>query len=394
MRVLLWEELGAACSPDDGPRSWHSEGRAMRDSFAWCLNSLENVSVDMALHPAQPNPQVSHRVRRIDVETNYVDHWLAQNQNDYEALLVIAPETAGILEQRITQLEKHDNIINCSAEFIRCCTNKFEMAGRLARWSIPTLSLTDSTNDDFFKFQHRHIPPNGFWLIKPIDGAGSLSTYKIKSSTGSLLELSYVESLVSSLAIGSEKLIIQPFIDGQAVSIAGIGDGSGKILWMPVCEQHLQYDVIDDLELSDRIHAWRLRYLGGAVPVLDRRVQERAQFMADAVLQAMGPARGPVGLDLIISPDQSSSHDRLVEINPRATLAWLGYISAQRNHQPLLSQWASWLLGLPTAHPNVESANWPRVTFESDGSVHRPGRGVGATVEIVKNGNHDRLENG
>ena len=221
--------------------------------------------------------------------------------HEVDAVLVIAPETDGILAQRCHQVRDAPTVSwNCTPEAIELCGDKLRMADHLHAACLPTIP-TQSL--DFA------VPPTEWTtplVLKPRDGAGSCLTFLIRNQ----LEWNHAAHAYQT-ANASENGLIQPFIAGKALSV-GINlslDGKQREC-LPVGEQYLSAD-------------GRFHYLGGRIPAeISPTVAAQVCELALAVCQSIEGLAGYIGLDLILTEEGDL---RVVEVNPRLTTSYIGY---------------------------------------------------------------------
>jgi predicted ATP-grasp superfamily ATP-dependent carboligase len=104
-------------------------------------------------------------------------------------------------------------------------------------------------------------------------------------------------------------MIVQPFRDGLAASIAAIC-GPRAYHWLPAMQQSL---LPEDCS-----------YQGGCGP-LPTALHARCQRLAETALRAIGPGvAGWVGCDLVLGQAADGTEDVLIEVNPRMTTSYIG----------------------------------------------------------------------
>jgi predicted ATP-grasp superfamily ATP-dependent carboligase len=134
-------------------------------------------------------------------------------------------------------------------------------------------------------------------VLKPVDGCGSQG----------LQLLGNMAELPAGLEPGQWRL--EELIPGQAVSVAVLC-GPQERYALPACEQRLSSD-------------GRFTYLGGRFR-LPPKLDGRARNLALAVMKALPPTTGYVGIDLVLGDAADGSGDRIIEINPRLTTSYIG----------------------------------------------------------------------
>lgn len=221
-----------------------------------------------------------------------------------DATLVIAPETDGVLKQRVQRVHDLDaTSLNCLPEAISLCGDKLRLADHLAAHGIPTIP-TRSAN--------LQIEPWN-WLesscvLKLRDGAGSALTFLIPYRDADRWQ----QAVNEFLAAGADnRAIVQPLVVGQALSVAGLCYESGDVELFPIACQHLERPFF--------------RYRGGSIPAgLSRQAVAIIQDLVRATCRVVPGLRGYVGFDLVL-PDVDSTAPVIVEINPRLTTSFVGY---------------------------------------------------------------------
>ena len=138
MRVLVSEYLvGGASSGSAVSASMRREGLAMLQAVAEDIARLPDCSVVTTLEtglPFPPNIEVI-RVDNPDDESVMFQRLLG----DVDAVLVIAPETDGVLSERCQQVTSANvTSWNCSVAAIELCGDKLQLSKHLAAHGIPT----------------------------------------------------------------------------------------------------------------------------------------------------------------------------------------------------------------------------------------------------------------
>jgi predicted ATP-grasp superfamily ATP-dependent carboligase len=107
----------------------------------------------------------------------------------------------------------------------------------------------------------------------------------------------------------SGELLIQPLIPGRAASVAAVGNGQGTYRILPACDQQIEFHPSGSWQ--------QLRYCGSQL-IVSAELRARADRLAQAALAQLPPARGYLGIDLLLD-----NVDRVVEINARLTSSYL-----------------------------------------------------------------------
>lgn len=222
--------------------------------------------------------------------------------NEVDAVLVIAPETDGVLLERCRAvLDAGVESWNCSPSAIQLCGDKLLLAKHLISNGIPTIPTRlcdpDLTRPDDFEFP---------MVLKPRDGAGSFLTFRV--SCPNEWELATQSFRKAGLA---DRCICQPYVAGKSLSVGvSIGIKGGHVYCLPVGEQTLSTD-------------GRFSYLGGRIPAdISPDATAAITNMVQSVCRSISGLKGYFGFDVILGEDHQP---RLVEINPRLTTSYVGY---------------------------------------------------------------------
>ncbi len=304
MRIYLYEHLTASGDPGL-PSSLRAEGTAMFEAAVADLAACRDVEV------------VSCRDVRLEVAATTVD-----------GVLLIAPETDGLLTTRAETVERVGNcLLSPSSEFCRWASDKTQVAATLQAAGVPMprgilLAPGDPVPEDF------PFPA----ILKPNDGCGSQGISLLPSGEGGRwadegalpkldVGMQNDDSRTESPTRGSASLTLalsrrerefrrlEQFVPGRSVSVA-LMRGAAGVFPLPACSQRLADD-------------GTFAYLGGACP-LAPALAARAERLALHAAAVMPPWQGYIGLDLVLGPADDGSQDFLIEVNPRLTTSYVG----------------------------------------------------------------------
>ena len=275
------------------------EGQLMLQAICDDIAAMPGMSVVTTLEPRQPFSSDADviEVTSPDHETETFQHLLGK----VDAVLVIAPETGGVLADRCRRVRAAGVASwNCVPSAIELCADKLALAVHLQAQGLPTIATRPLDLS---------IPPSDWtrpFVLKPQDGAGSCLTFLIhRHDDWDLAVQSYRE------AGAFDRCLCQPFVSGRTLSV-GINISLDGQRWevLPVAEQHLSDD-------------GRFRYLGGTIPARLSAVESaRIQDLVSAACHSIKGLAGYIGLDLILTND---GNPVIVEINPRLTTSYIGY---------------------------------------------------------------------
>ncbi len=266
-------------------------GRAMLRAFADDL-SAAGYPTTIMVDVREREPQFSAMARPIPID-DAARFWtvLQEEADRADLILLIAPEECGWL------LRCHAALPGCEAKFLSPSGDFLQMAcSKHATSEWLREQGVQRLEGQLFNAATSRWPPEVSVpaIIKPDDGAGG--TRKIIDDWNSARPPTHGLWRIESL------------IEGTAVSMAAIC-GAGDPVWLEPLQQVFQPP-------ADGI------YVGGEYP-LPKPLQQRARQLAASGLSAMGPARGYVGLDLVLHKFDCQ-RDAIVDVNPRLTCSYLG----------------------------------------------------------------------
>lgn len=268
-----------------------------------------------------------------------------------DAALVIAPELNGTLFDRCRIVEDvAGRLLGPRSRAVALCADKLRLAEHLRSAGICTIPTELCNWDTTMAGQGTAARLPFPLVVKPRDGAGSQFTRLVRD--GRELDTLKFEFDHSSL-----EFIRQPFIAGEALSVALLFSASGReVEILPPVRQHLSDDGC-------------FTYRGGSLPI-PATCGSRVQQAALAACRTIPGLCGYAGVDLIVPADEPRT-PIVVEINPRLTTSYLGYRALATDNL------AEWLL-LPSRFHRPVQWRPGAVEFTPGGEVttHRPGAGV------------------
>jgi predicted ATP-grasp superfamily ATP-dependent carboligase len=215
-----------------------------------------------------------------------------------DAVLVIAPETNGILSKLAALAEIAGTpLLGCSASAAAAAGDKAE-CGRildLANLPIPETRIADF-NSALQVVRDMDFP----LVVKPIDGVGSEGVFQIN-------ELCDLPSILANVrrSTSHEQILLQSFAGGIPASVSLLV-ANGRCLPLSLNRQLMEGNT-------------PFHYAGSQVPFFHHAAGYAMELASDAAKQITG-LKGYVGVDLILSDEKA----RLIEINPRLTTSYIG----------------------------------------------------------------------
>lgn len=299
MRILVSEFVcGGGWFDGPRPESLVTEGSAMLGAIVRDLASIPGVQVvttwDSTLG-ACPFESTEHITVAKASSPEEERQQLAQLAMNVDVGLVIAPEFSRILADRCRWLrDRGVPLLNATANSIELCADKLELCRLLESQGIATLPTVPLGE----------CLPWEPAVVKLRDGAGSLGMRLLRSSA----------ELASWHKEASRKdLIVQPYVPGRSISVAGLFARGKLIRQLPIAEQRLSND-------------GTFTYQGGLLPAgaISERVQHSIDDMVAQSAEAIAGLHGYIGWDLLLT-GPAADQPVLVEINPRLTTSWIGY---------------------------------------------------------------------
>jgi len=296
MHVFLYEWItggGLMEQPGRLPATMLVEGAAMISALAADFAAVEDCRVTV-LRDMRVAELPLRRCEVVEVQSS--SDWREEFDRlaaQAEWSLIVAPEFDNILRDTLKRArEVGARLLNASDEFVAIASNKQRTAQRLlsANVAAPEAVIVEAEQ---VKLPRDFLYPA---VLKPLDGAGSQHTLLVTGPHDEPPPYPWPRRL-------------ERFYVGRPASVAALcGPASRRML--PPCWQRLSSD-------------GRFAYEGGAivdVPELARR----ATVLASHALDAMPPALGYVGVDLVLGNDPDGDEDVVIEINPRLTTSYVG----------------------------------------------------------------------
>jgi predicted ATP-grasp superfamily ATP-dependent carboligase len=321
----------------DLPASWAAEGAAMRRALVEDFAAAPGVRVLMTLDhrlPDEPGPWTTVRV-----EPGQEPATFARLAAEADYTLVVAPETDGILADRSRTIEEvGGRSLGASPEAIRLAGDKW---ATYLRWLDHAVATPPTRRID----SGEPLPDLlTAVVVKPIDGAGSIATFRIDRPGAALPEE----------VTGPEAALVQPFVPGTPMSASFLVDADGRAHLVGLTRQRVE------------VGKGRFEYRGGVAPYGD-------PGLADEPRHALEPVRGLrgwVGVDFLW--DEENGRATMLEINPRVTTSYVGLRGALPRGE-LAGAWLAAVAGwgefrVGDLAGRVHAAR--PVKFDADGTVY------------------------
>jgi predicted ATP-grasp superfamily ATP-dependent carboligase len=292
MNVLIFEYItGGGLVGEDLPASLVKEGELMLNALAHDLSETSNVQVSVLRDYRLKITESKVTEYTANKERGYAEIIMAL-ENNIDALLIVAPESDGLLAELCKEFSHRDFILlNSTTDCIELTSDKLKTYNHLAQYGvtqIPTYEINDIN-----LIESENI------IIKPKDGAGCENVH--------LINKKYKTNILAELLTKND-FIAQPYIQGRNASLSLLcWDGECRVL-----SANIQNITSNEkcLELD-----------GCLVNGLSR---DSFIYFSAELIKAFTGLRGYVGVDVVIREDQII----LVELNPRLTTSYVGLKSA------------------------------------------------------------------
>lgn len=303
MKVFVYEHItSGALINEPLPASLAHEGNKMLSAIVHDMALLSDIDLiilrDARLEPLSDvikHPR--HHCFTIDNNHTFQQHYIS-SVNNADAVLIIAPETDGCLQNlQQSVLNQHKYLLGCQPIATHICTDKFICHQQLMTNHVLTPYTLPANNWSLNPFNS----PSGF-IVKPRDGAGCIDTLFFA-------EYSELDTWLTSTAIIDDKMIIQPYLEGQTLSLTVlIGHHDCHVLAV-----NQQYIKRENGQFS--FHGCNVNGITEAQFSLSNAVA-----LTQSIHRAIPGLWGFVGIDLIVTNNDAY----IVDINPRLTTAYVG----------------------------------------------------------------------
>lgn len=296
MKIFIFEHVtGGGLAGQDIPASLAAQGAAMLQAVAadfLAAGCSVQTTFDTRLTVPLGVAEVKPITRPAQLFPAF-DSLAAQA----DAVLVIAPETAGVLEQWEARLRQRGiRSLGCEPEAVHLCSDKLALALHLQQRGVPTPATFDARE------VMQHVAGLTFpCVLKPRDGAGCEHTFVCPDAA-------VLAHRLAEAGAAAGAFVVQPWIPGLACSACVLVQKEG-LLPLRGGQQHIS-----------RGSGGELGYAGGCVP-LAPDFERRALALASKAIAAVPGLAGFVGVDLVLGSEPAQ--DQVIEINPRVTMSYI-----------------------------------------------------------------------
>lgn len=309
--VFVYEHVcGGGMAGEDLPESWAIEGRDMLEAAVLAFADAGCDVVTTA--DARFAPHLPAEVIPID-RPDKLHEILRDVPRSTRHGLLIAPETEGILERisTIADLVPGWNL-GSSAEAVALCGDKRATARHLRTARLPHPQPLDVSA------HLRPYCPDSPYVVKPVDGAGSLDTFRVDGIAP--------DDFFDKFALERARFLVQPFVPGTSAGISFLCDGEGEAEPVAACLHEVRFEPVEPGIAHIVCDG------GGSMRDLPHETVERVS----EALRTIPGLRGWAGVDVVL--DGAGRLATILEINPRLTSSFVWAINRTMRSE-IASRW-------------------------------------------------------
>jgi predicted ATP-grasp superfamily ATP-dependent carboligase len=303
MNVFVYEHITSGALINESlPASLAHEGNQMLAAIVHDMALLKDIKLlilrDSRLEPlSEINICAGYQCIVIDNERAFKQHY-TDSVKEADAVIIIAPETDELLQNLQQSVLNHNTLLlGCRPTATHICSDKIICYQQLLSNNVVT-PHTISANE---WSQNSFNSSTGF-VVKPLAGAGCIDTLFFADSSA-------VTTYLTSSSLDLNKIIIQAYIEGNAISLSILCDDQASRV-LAINQQHIQ--------LKDGQLSFQGCTVNGTTEIQFNLNQ--ATTIADKTHHAIPGLWGFIGIDLIVTDNESY----VVDINPRITTSYVG----------------------------------------------------------------------
>ena len=309
--VFVYEHVsGGGMAGCDLPESWLAEGRAMLEA---AVTAFADAGCDVVT-TIDPRVEIHLPADTIRVESpQRADEILTEMTHRTDHGLVIAPETDGILH-RLTMLadRKSGWNLGSTSEAVALCGDKIATSRHLIRHG---LLLPDPIPVNEFGESISH---EGLFVVKPIDGAGTVDTFLVPGPS--------VRSFADRYLHDPSRFHCVSFVPGPSAGVSFLCDGQGGAAPVSACRHEVRFEPVE---------SWVFRFRLDEGSPASTPVDDQFAVGREAIRTIPG-LFGWVGVDVIL--DLTGQVAAILEINPRLTSSFVWAINRTKRSE-IAARW-------------------------------------------------------
>ena len=307
LKIILYEHVSSGGYAEQLiHQSVLSEGFGMLRSIASDLKSAgHEVTVLLDERISKLKPPIEADCFVPIVYAKEPQRFLRSIAKINDALYIIAPETAGVLQSLVELIEGTGKVsLNCESEAIAKVADKTALYKKLLNLGFAPKTVILNLTDNLAKTEQEIKKTLNYPIVlKPADGVScsGLSLVEDEEQVQKAIEKIRADSQ-------SERFIAQQFVAGEDASVSLLSTGE-KAVAVSLNKQNITLAEPDGISSYD----------GGSVP-FDHQLKQEAFRVAEKVVKSIAGLRGYVGVDLILTQEKPF----VVDVNPRLTTSYVG----------------------------------------------------------------------
>lgn len=354
MHILVYEWVaGGGCAGQVIPKSLLAQGHAMLRA---AVNDFARAGHRVTTtRDARVSAAGLESARVVPVVSGHQDAVLARLRGECDAVLLIAPETGGVLAD-LTRMAETVGVplLGSSAAAVAAAGDKWDTHLRLRAAGVPVpraaclrgpVRAGGSVRAEESAGAEESARETGYPLVfKPLDGAGSDGVYRVRAPAELHGALRRSEEDLSG---PQGTLLMQEWVEGAHASVSLLV-AAGRPVPLALNAQ--------DIEPVRRDGAGESIRYGGGVAGWDHPLRVDAFAVAARACVAISGLAGWVGVDLVLA----ERGPVVIEVNPRLTTAYVGLRAATRTNlaASILAAWR----GIAVDPPRIAAPARFRVT--------------------------------
>ncbi len=309
--VFVYEHVcGGGKAGEDLPESWLAEGRAMLEAAVMAFADA-GCRVVTTLD-ARFDIDLPAETIRVESPRKAEEILIEMTQRTDRGLL-IAPETDGVLLRltKLTDLKSGWNL-GSTPEAVALCADKIATSNHLNDYGFPIY--------DPFRLHDfgESIEHEGLFVVKPIDGAGTVDTFLVPGPS--------VRSFAARYLADPSRFHCMRFVPGPSVGYSFYCDGQGGAVPIAACRHEVRFEPVEPWIFRFRLDE------GSPAPVPG---EDQCAIVKDAIRTIPG-LRGWIGVDVIL--ELTGQVATILEINPRLTSSFVWAINRTVRSE-IMSRW-------------------------------------------------------
>lgn len=307
MRVLIYEFFSAGAMDDN--QNLFLLGFSMINALFSDFSRIPNLEISTILHS-----RVKHLILQASYASRVYISWTGEGTGTWfdqyekmvescDAVLVIAPETDGLLAKLIGVAErKEKKVLGSTSKAVELVSDKAETIKLLASYGLP-VPYTEKLTWPLHSHSHwqasaveRFSMPI---VLKPVTGTGGQGVMVIKDPNRLDRAVKQFEGVS-----GTTPFLVQEYISGESVSVSCLVT-AGKVLPLSLNRQHIA--------LGEE-----LNFQGISIPYKHPQAKE-ALDIAKRACEVVDGLSGFVGVDLVLG----LTGPVIMEINSRISVAYV-----------------------------------------------------------------------